>query len=35
MPLLFGALGGALGMTPVFWAMAVCLVVSSTIARKR
>ena len=35
MPLLFGALGEALGMTPVFWAMAVCLVVSGYIARKR
>lgn len=35
MPLLFGALGGALGMTPVFWAMAVCLVGSGVIARKR
>jgi predicted MFS family arabinose efflux permease len=35
MPLLFGALGEALGMTPVFWAMGVCLVVSGYIARKR
>jgi len=35
MPLLFGALGEALGMTPVFWAMALCLVVSGYIARKR
>jgi predicted MFS family arabinose efflux permease len=35
MPLLFGALGEALGMTPVFWAMALCLVVSGSIARKR
>ena len=35
MPLLFGGLGGALGMTPVFWAMGVCLVVSGYIARKR
>ena len=35
MPLLFGALGEALGMIPVFWAMAVCLVVSGCIARKR
>jgi hypothetical protein len=33
--MLFGALGEALGMTPVFWAMALCLVVSGTIARKR
>ena len=35
MPLLFGALGEALGMTPVFWAMAVCLIVSGYFARKR
>jgi predicted MFS family arabinose efflux permease len=35
MPLLFGALGEALGMTPVFWAMAVCLVGCGYIARKR
>lgn len=35
MPLLFGALGEALGMTPVFWAMAVCLVGSGCIARNR
>ncbi len=35
MPLLFGGLGGALGMTPVFWAMGVCLVTSGCIARKR
>jgi predicted MFS family arabinose efflux permease len=35
MPLLFGALGEALGMTPVFWAMALCLVVSGYLARKR
>jgi predicted MFS family arabinose efflux permease len=34
MPLLFGALGEALGMTPVFWAMAMCLVVSGYIARR-
>ena len=34
MPLLFGALGEALGMTPVFWAMALCLVVSAYFARK-
>ena len=34
MPLLFGALGEALGMTPLFWAMAVCLVASGFIARK-
>jgi predicted MFS family arabinose efflux permease len=35
MPLLFGALGEALGMTPVFWAMAVCLVGCGYIAQKR
>ena len=35
MPLLFGALGTALGMTPVFWAMALCLVGSGYIARNR
>ncbi len=35
MPLLFGGLGEALGMTPVFWTMGVCLVVSGYIARKR
>lgn len=34
-PLLFGALGEAVGMTPVFWAMGVCLIVSGYIARKR
>jgi MFS family permease len=35
MPLLFGALGEALGMTPVFWAMAICLLGSGYTARKR
>jgi predicted MFS family arabinose efflux permease len=35
MPLLFGALGEALGMIPVFWAMALCLTLSGHIARKR
>jgi predicted MFS family arabinose efflux permease len=35
MPLLFGALGEALGMTPVFWAMALCLLGSGYLARKR
>jgi hypothetical protein len=34
MPLLFGGLGGALGMTPVFWGMGVCLVASGYFARK-
>lgn len=33
-PLLFGALGAALGMTPVFWAMAVLLVVAGYALRK-
>jgi predicted MFS family arabinose efflux permease len=35
MPFLFGALGAALGMIPVFWAMGVCLVSSGCIARRR
>jgi len=35
MPFLFGALGAALGMIPVFWAMALCLVGSGLLARKR
>ena len=34
MPLLFGALGAALGMTPVFWTMAVALLVSGWLVRK-
>ena len=34
MPLLFGALGAALGMTPVFWAMAVVLAGSGWLMRK-
>jgi len=34
MPLLFGGLGGALGMTPVFWAMGACLIVSGFVARR-
>jgi predicted MFS family arabinose efflux permease len=33
-PLLFGALGAALGMTPVFWTMAVLLVVAGYCVRK-
>jgi predicted MFS family arabinose efflux permease len=33
-PLLFGALGAALGMTPVFWTMAVLLVGAGYFARK-
>jgi predicted MFS family arabinose efflux permease len=35
MPLMFGALGEALGMVPVFWAMAICLLGSGYIARRR
>jgi predicted MFS family arabinose efflux permease len=35
MPLLFGALSTALGMTPVFWAMAASLVGAGYLARKR
>ncbi len=34
MPLLFGALGAALGMTPVFWAMAIALAGSGWLLRK-
>ena len=30
-----GVLGEVLGMTPVFWTMGVCLVVSGYLARKR
>jgi predicted MFS family arabinose efflux permease len=33
-PLLFGALGAALGMTPVFWTMAVLLVGAGWFSRK-
>ena len=32
---LFGAVGGALGMTPVFWVMGLCLVGSGYIAGRR
>jgi MFS family permease len=35
MPLLFGALGTALGMVPVFWATALLLSVGSLYARRR
>ncbi|HTX54698.1 MAG TPA: MFS transporter [Candidatus Baltobacteraceae bacterium] len=35
MPLLFGGLGEALGMIPVFWGMAVCLLSGGIFARKR
>jgi MFS family permease len=34
-PLLFGALGAALGMTPVFWTMAAALVAGGWYARRR
>lgn len=33
-PLMFGALGAALGMTPVFWTMAVLLVGAGYVVRK-
>jgi hypothetical protein len=33
-PLLFGALGAALGMTPVFWTMALLLVGAGYALRK-
>jgi len=33
-PLLFGALGAALGMTPVFWTMAILLVGAGYMSRK-
>lgn len=35
LPLLFGAVGTALGMAPVFWAMAVCLGGTGEFARRR
>ena len=35
MPLLFGALGSALGVTAAFWSAAVALALGSRIARKR
>jgi predicted MFS family arabinose efflux permease len=34
-PLVFGALGTAVGMTPVFWAMATALLGSGWVARRR
>lgn len=34
MPLLFGAVGTAFGMTPLFWAMAACMLGSSAFARQ-
>src|SRR5206468_5383739 len=33
-PLMFGALGAALGMTPVFWTMAIALVAGGWVLRK-
>jgi predicted MFS family arabinose efflux permease len=33
-PLMFGALGAALGMTPVFWTMAIALVAGGCLLRK-
>ena len=35
LPLLFGGVGTALGMGPVFWAMALCLGVAGVFARRR
>jgi predicted MFS family arabinose efflux permease len=35
LPLLFGGVGTALGMGPVFWAMSLCLVGAGTVARRR
>jgi predicted MFS family arabinose efflux permease len=35
MPLLFGALGSALGMAPVFWATAILLVAGGYVAKRR
>ena len=35
MPLLFGAVGTALGMVPVFWATALLLCAGSFYARRR
>lgn len=35
MPLLFGAVGSALGIMPVFWATAICLAVGGWLARRR
>jgi predicted MFS family arabinose efflux permease len=34
MPLLFGAVGAALGMTPVFWTMSAALILGSAFARR-
>jgi predicted MFS family arabinose efflux permease len=35
MPLLFGALGSALGMAPVFWATAILLLAGGFVAKRR
>ena len=35
LPLVFGALGTALGMTPVFWAMAACMLAGGWVTRRR
>jgi len=35
LPLVFGALGTALGMAPVFWAMSLCMLSGGWIARRR
>ena len=35
LPLLFGGLGAALGMGPVFWSMALCLGGMGLYARRR
>jgi hypothetical protein len=34
MPLLFGALGSALGMAPVFWATAILLLGGGLVAKR-
>ena len=35
MPLLFGAVGSALGMGPVFWTISACLLSGGWLARRR
>lgn len=34
-PLLFGALGSSLGLTPVFWSVGVCLTAGGLLSRRR
>jgi hypothetical protein len=34
-PLAFGALGSALGVTPIFWAMAIVMAAGTAFARRR